>query len=134
MALPGPGRRRRLALANLAKPVPRAADALRALTEPELVWAVLQTVNGQSPIDPTLMPGLLHRMGELSRVAQSEVLSNRQQEILRPVADGVPTKGIAAHLSISQATLTDELRHIHDQLGVDDRSHAVAEAYRRNLL
>ncbi len=107
---------------------------LKTAMGPELVRAVLQAANGQTAIDPTLMQDLILRMFEVSRMARAEVLSNRQREILRPVADGVPTKGIAAHLSISQATLTRQLRHIHDQLGVDDRSHAVAEAYRRNLL
>ncbi len=110
-----------------------AGYMLKTATRDELVQAVVQAAGGQSPIDPKLMPSLLHHMGELSRGARHRLLSSRQREILQLVADGVPSKGIAAHLSVSQATLTRELRHIFDQLGVDDRAHAVAEAYRRNL-
>ena len=67
-------------------------------------------------------------------MARRQDLSSRQREALGLVANGVPSKEIAARLSVSQATLTRELRHIFNLLGVDDRAHAVAEAYRRNLL
>ncbi|MCH8974187.1 MAG: helix-turn-helix transcriptional regulator, partial [Chloroflexi bacterium] len=71
---------------------------------------------------------------ELSRSAQSQDLSSRQQEILRLIADGVPSREIAARLSMSQATMSRQLRQVFDLLGVDDRAHAIAEAYRKNLL
>ena len=35
---------------------------------------------------------------------------------------------------MSHATLTRELGHVFDALGVDDRAHAVAEASTRGLL
>ena len=73
-------------------------------------------------------------MNELSRMTRRQGLSSRQREILRLIADGVPSKEIAVKLCMRQATLTRELRHVFDLLGVDDRAHAVAEAYRRNLL
>ena len=120
----------------LAKPIDAGATGyiLKTATQPELVQAVVQAAAGQSPIDPTLVPGLLQRMSELSGMARCEVLSNRQREILRLIADGVPSTEIAANLSVSQATLTRELRHVFDLLGVDDRAHAIAEASRKNLL
>ena len=61
-------------------------------------------------------------------------LSSRQQEILRLIAEGVPSKEIAARLSMSDATLTRELRRSFDILGVDDRAHAIAQAYKEELL
>ena len=73
-------------------------------------------------------------MAELSRAARSQDLSSRQQEILRLIADGVPSREIAARLSMSQATMSRQLRQVFDLLGVDDRAHAIAEAYRKNLL
>lgn len=106
---------------------------LKTATQPELVRAVVQAAGGQSPIDARLTPGLLGRLAELSRMTQRQGLSSRRREILRLVANGVPSKEIAARLSVSQATLTRELRHVFNLLGVDDRTHAVAEAYRRNL-
>ena len=107
---------------------------LKTATGPELVQAVLLAAKGQSSIDPTLMTGLLKRMSELSRRARGEGLSDRQREMLRLIADGVPTSEIVAKFSMSSATLARQLRHVFDLLGVDDRTHAVAEALRRKLL
>ena len=107
---------------------------LKMATQPELTHAVVQTASGQGPLDPTLTPRLFDRMAELSGVARSQELSSRQQKILRLIADGVPSREITARLSMSQATLSRQLRHVFDLLGVDDRAHAIAEAYRKNLL
>ena len=107
---------------------------LKTTAQEELTRAVIQTASGQGPLDPTLTPRLFDRMAELSRSAQSQDLSSRQQEILRLIADGVPSREIAARLSMSQATMSRQLRQVFDLLGVDDRAHAIAEAYRKNLL
>ena len=121
---------------HLARAIEAGATGymLKTATRDELVQAVVQAAGGQSPIDPKLTPSLLHHMRELSRAARHRLLSSRQREILRLVADGVPSREITTELSVSQATLKREMRHIFDQLGVDDRAHAIAEAYRRNLL
>ena len=107
---------------------------LKTATQPEMVSAVIRAAEGQSPIDPALAKLLFDRPGQTPRGSGGPGLSHRQQEILRMVADGVPSKEIAARLSVSDATLTRELRRVFDLLGVDDRAHAIAEAYRRNLL
>ena len=107
---------------------------LKTATQPEMVSAVIRAAEGQSPIDPALAKLLFNRPGQTSRRYGPPGLSQRQQEILRMVADGVPSKGIAAKLSVSDATLTRELRRVFDLLGVDDRAHAIAEAYKRHLL
>ena len=107
---------------------------LKTTAQEELTRAVIQTASGQGPLDPTLTPRLFDRMAELSKSAQSQDLSSRQQEILRLIADGVPSREIAARLSMSQATMSRQLRQVFDLLGVDDRAHAIAEAYRKNLL
>ena len=107
---------------------------LKTTAREELTRAVIQTASGQGPLDPTLTPRLFDRMAELSRSAQSQELSSRQQEILRLIADGVPSREIAARLSMSQATMSRQLRQVFDLLGVDDRAHDIAEAYRKNLL
>ena len=107
---------------------------LKTATQPEMVSAVIRAADGQSPIDPALAKILFDRPGRHSDRSGSLLLSKRQLEILGMVADGVTSKRIAAKLSVSDATLTRELRRIFDFLDVDDRAHAISEAYRRNLL
>ena len=107
---------------------------LKTAMQPELVHAVVQAASGQTPIDPKLTPRLFGRLAELSRMSRYQGLSSRQQEMLRLVADGVPSNEVAGSLSISHATLTREMRHVYDLLGVNSRAHAVAEAYKKGLL
>ena len=107
---------------------------LKTATQPEIVSAVLRAAEGDSPIDPKLTTVLLNRQGVQLRMMVGRGLSNRQKEILRLIANGVTSREIAKGMSVSDATLTRELRRIFDFLGVDDRAHAVAAAYRENLL
>ena len=107
---------------------------LKTATQPELVRAVHQAAQGQTPIDPKLTSGLVNRFAELSRLARYHGLSQRQLAILRGVAEGVPSKELAAQLSISDATFKRDIKAIFDYLGVNDRAQAVATAYGRRLL
>jgi two-component system nitrate/nitrite response regulator NarL len=61
-------------------------------------------------------------------------LSEREQEILRRIAEGqsAPDIGRAMHLSV--ATVKTHLGHLYEKLGVGERAAAVAVAMRRGLL
>ena len=107
---------------------------LKTATQPEMVSAVIRAAGGQSPIDPALAKMLFNRPSHQTRHQQRPGLSDRQQEILRLIGQGVTSKDIAVRLYVSEATLTRELRRVFDALGVADRAHAVAEAYRQQLL
>ena len=107
---------------------------LKTATQPELARAVVLAADGLSAIDPRLTPHLFDRFAELSKAARVDEISSRQREILGLIAEGMSSKEIASRLSVGHATVTRELRHIFDRLGVDSRTHAVAEAHRRGLL
>ena len=107
---------------------------LKSATGPELVEAVVQAADGQSPIDSKLASRLVGRLAELAKTGQPRCLSHRQQDILRLISDGVSSKDIEIALSMGHATLTRELRRIYDLLDVDSRAHAIAEAHKRGLL
>ena len=65
---------------------------------------------------------------------QERLLSEREMELLRCLANGMESKAIGARLSLGESALKRHLRSIFDKLGVGNRTHAVAEAYRRKLL
>ena len=107
---------------------------LKTASQSELLNAVLQAARGQTPIDAELTSTLVDSItGKVDRDGP-QVLTDRQTEILRLIADGVPSKEIQEKLSISQPTLTRQIRRIFDQLEVEDRAHAVSEAYKRHIL
>jgi DNA-binding CsgD family transcriptional regulator len=67
-------------------------------------------------------------------VSALHALSPREQEIVRMVAEGYPTKTIAAVLDISSWTVTTYLRRIFAKLDVHSRAAMVATALEEGLL
>lgn len=62
------------------------------------------------------------------------LLSARELEVLRLVAQGHTNRQIASFLFIGEATVKTHIRHVCDKLEVTDRAAAVAAGYRRGLL
>jgi DNA-binding NarL/FixJ family response regulator len=60
-------------------------------------------------------------------------LTNREEEVLRLLADGLDQRGIAAELSISSKTASTHIQNICKKLGVHSRAQAVAVAHRHAL-
>ena len=107
---------------------------MKGLAPSEVLDGLLQAAAGIPPIDQTLTRHLMNRAaeGQPDRVGPS--LSPRQQDVLRRVSDGLSSKEIASGLAISNTTLKREFRNIFEVLGVNDRAHAIAEGYRRDLI
>lgn len=62
------------------------------------------------------------------------VLTAREAEVLRLVADGCSTPAIASRLQLGQTTVKTHLAHVYEKLGVAERAAAVATAMRSGLL
>jgi DNA-binding NarL/FixJ family response regulator len=61
-------------------------------------------------------------------------LTEREQEILRLLADGMRNEGIAQALSISPLTVRSHVANSMSKLGAATRTEAVATALRRRLI
>jgi len=106
---------------------------MKGLAAENLVQGLRQAAQGVPPIDSSLTR---HLMDQAAADPQQSgpSLSLRQQEVLKLVADGLTSKAIASNLAISSTTLKREFRKVFELLGVNDRAHAIAEAYRRNII
>jgi len=100
----------------------------------QITKAIHQVYEGLSPIAPSLTRELVTEFAKLSRESRSLILSERQVEILKLIADGMNSAEISRHLFISPSTVKREIRHIFDKLGVNDRPQAVSEAMKRKLI
>ncbi len=107
---------------------------LKTLPPLELVKSMHQAALGQSPVDSALTRHLMNQAAAGKGVEGEGIPTERQQEVLKLVANGLSSKELAARLYISQTTLKREFRNIFNILGVNDRAHAVAEAYRRSII
>lgn len=61
-------------------------------------------------------------------------LSAREIEVLELASRGIGNKEIAKRLWISETTVKSHLNHVYEKLGVNDRTAAVAEAFRHAIL
>jgi two-component system nitrate/nitrite response regulator NarL len=68
------------------------------------------------------------------RERQRSLLSDREQEVLALLAEGLSTQQIADRLILGLSTIKTHLRNVYDKLEVNDRAGAVAEAMRRGLI
>ena len=107
---------------------------LKTLPPDELVRSMHQVAMGQSPVDAALTRHLMDQAAAGKGAEGEGMPTERQQDVLKLVANGLSSKELASRLFISQTTLKREFRNIFNLLGVNDRAHAVAEAYRRNLI
>jgi DNA-binding NarL/FixJ family response regulator len=79
--------------------------------------------------------GTLDRRETASReAAMKSPLSQREQDVLRLVAEGRSNKQIAKELIIAEGTAKSYVTGLFNKLGVDTRAHAVAIAAQRDLL
>jgi len=63
----------------------------------------------------------------------AEPLTNREREVLRLVATGIPNREIASILFIAESTVKTHVEHIVGKLGVSDRVQAAVWAARHGL-
>ena len=57
------------------------------------------------------------------------VLTDRENQILRLISDGLTNREISCHLSISESTVENHAHHIYGKLGISSRAQAVAYTF-----
>lgn len=93
--------------------------------------AIVAVAHGLVVTDPALPA---HRPGEHEEPSSDAGLTPREQAVLRLVAVGLPNKGIARELGISDHTVKFHVAGILGKLGAASRAEAVALAARQGLL
>jgi PAS domain S-box-containing protein len=66
--------------------------------------------------------------------SRSDLLTMRQQQVLRLLADGIPAKVVAAQLEIAEVTVRNHIRAILVALGAHSQLEAIAKARRLELV
>lgn len=99
----------------------------------EIVNAVVSCARGNKVLPPELVTSLAT---QVHRNAQSSgpVLSERERQILRMIADGKSVRDMATELFLAETTIKTHIRRLYEKLGVSDRGAAVAYAMRNDLL
>ena len=100
----------------------------------ELKKAIMSIINGESYIQPDLIPALNSRL--VSRndcMGKIELLTRRELEVLIFVATGMFNKEIAEKMSISERTVKNHISSIFKKIDVADRTQAAVFAIKNNI-
>ncbi len=117
-----------------------ARGYVRRDVEPaELVSAVRTVSTGASLISAVMTSRFLDEFASTARRSDgltegTSALSRREVDVLRLIAQGLNNKAIAASLYISENTVKNHVRSIHEKLQVHSRMEAVVQAVREGLL
>lgn len=94
---------------------------LKDVEPDELAGAIRSAARGHSPLAPKAASALV---AERAGRRPSDVLSEREQEVLALVAAGRSNKQIARELAISEKTVKAHLTSVFRSIGVFDRTQA----------
>lgn len=99
-----------------------------------IVNAIEEVQRGGSPMHPQVARKVLDRLSGKNRPLPETLLSDREQEVLQKMGQGLTKKEIAAELELSIHTVDNYLRRIYRKLHVNTLQGAVAKAMREGLL
>ncbi len=118
-----------------------AVEASGYLTKTEppevLVTSIRKAVGGATSFSPEIINRMV--IGESGarlsgRHARMELLTEREREVLRYVAQGLQQKQIAARAGISIKTVQHHIMHLMDKLAIHDRVDLARFAIREGLV
>ena len=101
----------------------------------ELKKAIMGVLQGESYIQPSLIPALNSRL--VARDADKEkidLLTKRELEVLIEVANGMFNKEIATSLNISERTVKNHISNIFKKIDIADRTQAAVFAIRNDII
>ncbi|MCI8495906.1 MAG: response regulator transcription factor [Bacilli bacterium] len=101
----------------------------------ELKKAIFHVIDGESYIQPSLIPMLNSKMIERD-VDQTKIdsLTRRELEVLKLLSVGLYNKEIGKNLGISERTVKNHISNIFKKINVMDRTQAAVFAIRNNLI
>ncbi len=101
----------------------------------ELKKAINAVINGESYIQPKLIPALNNRL--VARDVDKDkidLLTARELEVLIQVANGKLNKEIATSLNISERTVKNHISNIFKKIEVSDRTQAAVFAIKNDII
>lgn len=101
----------------------------------ELKKAIFAIANGETYIQPNLIPVLNSKMIEKNRdEGKIDSLTKRELEVLKLLAVGMYNKEVAEKLNISERTVKNHVSNIFKKLEVTDRTQAAVFAIKNNMI
>jgi DNA-binding NarL/FixJ family response regulator len=112
-----------------------AGYLLKNMTRAQLVTALREIAVGHAYVQSDVMAPLLDQVAGRATDADAHAeLTEREIQVLRLVATGLPSKKIGTELGISETTVKTHLKDIFARLHVANRAEAASKALRLGLI
>jgi two-component system nitrate/nitrite response regulator NarL len=105
----------------------------KAATLSEICDTIAAVARGETVLAPEVQSGLVSALRERDQ-PERPLLSERESQVLRLIAEGLTGPEIGSRLHISSSTVKSHVKSVLEKLGVSDRAAAVAEAMRRGVI
>ncbi len=102
----------------------------------ELIQAIRAVARGESLLQPSIAEKMMRRLSARpdTTLRSTNLLSEREFDVLRLAARGLPNKEIAARMSLSIRTVHSHLANIFMKMQVGSRTEAVLLALRQGMI
>lgn len=109
---------------------------LKDVSPDALIEAIHAAFRGESRLNPQITRKLMEnvQVNPKAENAQTAVLTNREMEVLRLVADGLSNKDISSRLFISEKTVKTHVSSILHKLNLNDRTQLAVYAIKNDLV
>jgi len=92
---------------------------------PQLLGAIQQVRQGEFAFGKLAQPYLARFFQQLRQLAEESSLTERQEQMLACIFQGLPNKEIASHLRIGTSTVHTHLHRLFKRLGVHSRKQLI---------
>jgi len=101
---------------------------LKGAEEEDVVDHVRQLLRGGSPMSPVVARKIISSFWRNRMVANRELLSLREKEVLQAIADGMTYQEVGEKMGRSPHTIHSHIKNIYAKLHVSSRRHALSKA------
>jgi DNA-binding NarL/FixJ family response regulator len=101
----------------------------------QLLNSIRDVVHGQSPLHPSVAHKLMLQIQQsASPATANSLLTAREIDVLKCMAQGLSNREIASKLSVSTRTVTTHVRNILDKLDLNNRTQAALYAVEHGIV
>jgi len=111
-----------------------AGYLLKDMQPGKIIESIEEVLNGGAPMNSNIAKKVLDLFKKMTAPVASYDLTDRENEILKLLVDGLSKKQIAEKIFLSYHTVDVHIRHIYEKLEVHTLSGAVAKALKEHLL
>lgn len=102
---------------------------LKKTSPAKILEAIREVTDGGSPMSGQIARRVISSFQKKDSIDASELLTNKEKEILKALAKGLRYKEVAASMNISIETVRSHARNIYEKLQVQSRTEALNKIY-----